>query len=795
MGRGANQGSRRPSAEPKLRGPIVPKTGDARQERVEDPLQATNELLRQFVQNAPAAVAMFDREMRYLLASQRWMSDYHLGDRDIVGLSHYEIFPDIPERWKEAHRRALAGAVVRSDEDRWERSDGTVEWVRWELQPWRERSGQIGGIVIFTEVITLRKRAEEELRAANEALRIYSLVVETSPDLISVVDRDHRYRMANPAYCHTHGKPPEEIIGHLVAELYLPEDYERYLRPGLERAFRGKASHYEGWITFGGVGRRYVEGRKYPLPAADGPEYVVVLVRDMTARKRAEEDRERLLKENARLAETAGRRATELATIIDSIADAVFVSNERGIITMVNRAGLELTDEKLASGKLTLADYLKRLQLTYLDGQAVPLDDLAIYRAIRGETVRGREEVGIHPATGRRVNLFVSAAPVRDQEGTILGGVEVATDVSRIRELSEEAEQRAAELDATVNSIADGVVIYGTRGEIVRVNLTAQRVFGASATEVGRRLEEWGKLVQAHTPEGEPFSPENTPPARALRGETVKGVLMVIYPSEGVSLWISASAAPIRMEDGRVLGAVATFTDITTLHDLQQQRAKYILGISHGLRTPLTVVQGQAEMLLRVLEKSGIDGRMQRSTEVVIKSAQRMGVTLRDLVDLTELEAGQPLKLNRETVDLRSFVPRVSERLRGLLETERLRVKIPEGLPPVNADPDRLERILTNLISNALKYSGANTEVTVTAARRDGEVVLSVIDRGRGIPPEEIPLLFQPYRRAQVIRAPQESLGLGLYITRGLVEAHGGRIWVESEPGKGSTFSFTLPME
>lgn len=230
------------------------------------------------------------------------------------------------------------------------------------------------------------------------------------------------------------------------------------------------------------------------------------------------------------------------------------------------------------------------------------------------------------------------------------------------------------------------------------------------------------------------------------------------------------------------------------LETLQEQRARYILGISHGLRTPLTVVQGRAQLLLQALEKTGVTGRERDSAEAIVGAAQRMGVMLRDLVDLTHLEAGEPLRLNRVPLDPRSFVFDLKERMAGILETERIRVEAPEGLPQVLADPDRLERILTNLLSNALKYLPPGSEVTVSLARRDGEVVTSVTDLGPGIPPEELPLLFQPYRRVRLARGRPESLGLGLYITKGLVEAHGGRIWVESELGKGSTFSFTLPV-
>ncbi len=132
--------------------------------RAEEVIKQSEEQVRNFVRHVPAAVAMFDRDMRYLIYSPRWLIDYKLGDQDLVGRSHYEVFPEIPERWKEAHRRCLAGAVEVNDDDSFARSDGSTHSTRWEIRPWRNARNEIGGIILFTEVTTERKRAEEEHR-------------------------------------------------------------------------------------------------------------------------------------------------------------------------------------------------------------------------------------------------------------------------------------------------------------------------------------------------------------------------------------------------------------------------------------------------------------------------------------------------------------------------------------------------------------------------------------------------------------------------------------------------------
>src|SRR5215470_12171812 len=179
----------------------------------------TNEqaLLRLFIKHTPAAIAMFDTDMRYLQVSDRFLTDYDLEGQDLIGKSHYDIFPHLPERWKEAHRRILAGAVERCEEDPYITSDGSTGWLQWESLPWRKGNGQIGGLILFTQVITDRKRAEEALRASEERFaRIFNL----SPFRMGILRiRDGIVLEVNDTWIRETGFSRAEIINESIFKL------------------------------------------------------------------------------------------------------------------------------------------------------------------------------------------------------------------------------------------------------------------------------------------------------------------------------------------------------------------------------------------------------------------------------------------------------------------------------------------------------------------------------------------------------------------------------------------------
>ncbi len=359
-----------------------------------------------------------------------------------------------------------------------------------------------------------------------------------------------------------------------------------------------------------------------------------------------------------------------------------------------------------------------------------------------------------------------------------------------IRRSEREIQNQRRRLEVLIDTAPVGIAFHSSPdGRLLMFNRMAESILGRPFRGDLSLVDQAGFYGLFH-PNGEPFRREELPSSRSLNGESCEGVEMVVHHPSGLELHCLVNSAPLRNATGEITGAVVAFQDITPLHRLQQQRAKHVLGISHGLRTPLTVIQGQSQLLLKMLDRGEKDGAMRHSAEELVASSQRMSLILKDLVDLTSMESGQGLHLNREAIDPGPFVLDLKERLSKVFDTSRIRVELAEQLPPVWADPDRLERILVILLSNSFSFSMPGTDIVLSLRSNGGEVTFSLADRGSGIPPDRLAYLFDPYRRAE--DRPQAA-GLGLYVAKGLVEAHGGRIWVQSREGQGSTFSFTLP--
>jgi PAS domain S-box-containing protein len=362
--------------------------------RTRQALAANESLLRQFVQHTPAAVAMFDTDMRCLQASDRWLTDYGLEGRDIAGLSYHEMFPELPGCWKEVYRNVLAGATEHCERDPIRRRDGSVEWMQWEARPWRTAGGVVGGLILFTQFITERIHIEEALRLSQDKFRS---AMQHSPIGMAVVGPDGRWLEVNPALCRIVGYTRGEL---LVADFELvthPEDREaslQYMQRMLERQIESfqiekRYLHKSGQTI-------WVQLNVSLAWNPDGtPRHFVAQIQDITERRRAEEQRKKLEEQlrQAQKMEALGALAGGTAHEFNNILGI--------IIGYSDLAKLELADGH------PVARHLEEVLKASLRAKEIVQQILTFTRQQKDQ----RELIFLHPIVADTVKLIRTTLP------------------------------------------------------------------------------------------------------------------------------------------------------------------------------------------------------------------------------------------------------------------------------------------------------------------------------------------------------------------------------------------------
>jgi PAS domain S-box-containing protein len=252
------------------------------QRQTEEALRENEEKLRLFVHHNPAAVAMFDDEMRYLVVSEKWHEVHELDNTDIIGKSHYDVLPNLPERWKETHRRCLAGAIEKNDGDRVVRPDGEIDWVKWAIHPWRRPDGDIGGVIIFTEFVTEQKWAQKRLKRSEEQ---YRFLVEHMPDAITELDADGNILFANRVVL---GDSIADVIGTPIYD-HLPEQRRDEFRHVLTDVVKARQPRDFSVPIPTMDGTTWWSNRVVPIEENGTVVRLLVIGNDVTARKSAED--------------------------------------------------------------------------------------------------------------------------------------------------------------------------------------------------------------------------------------------------------------------------------------------------------------------------------------------------------------------------------------------------------------------------------------------------------------------------------------------------------------------------
>lgn len=358
--------------------------------------------------------------------------------------------------------------------------------------------------------------------------------------------------------------------------------------------------------------------------------------------------------------------------------------------------------------------------------------------------------------------------------------------------LFEAVNQERRQLDAILENAADGFCIMSVSHKVERWNRALARLTGITAADaIGHNYDDlfrWAQrtrglnLVDAEAA-GWP-TPASVP--IYVEGEVLR--------KDDSPLAVGVTYAPLFDRDAHLVNLIASVRDITRFREAEQLKSTFISVISHELKTPVSLIKGYAGTLRRE-DANWEPAVVQQSLAVIEEEADRLTGLIENLLDASRLQAGG-LRLQREECQLAEIAARIAARFQTQTTIHRINTRFPDNFPIIKGDEERLGQVLSNLVSNAIKYSPDGGAITIAGRVLAQEIVVGVSDEGPGLPPDEVQRVFDRFYRATTLATERASgAGLGLYLARAIVEAHAGRIWVESPVGTGAAFLFSLPRE
>jgi PAS domain S-box-containing protein len=359
----------------------------------------------------------------------------------------------------------------------------------------------------------------------------------------------------------------------------------------------------------------------------------------------------------------------------------------------------------------------------------------------------------------------------------------VIASAQMYREVLEEKE----ELESIIESVYAGLIMVNKNGRIMQMNASARAMLGIRNGEVTGKMYE--DVIESDKVK------EILQTSMDESAEAAEEISLPSPTSPDEEKIFQVQSALVKGEDQQPIGVVAIFNDITEIRGIERMKTAFVSTVSHELRTPLTSIKGFISTLLQDEDGTFYDFDTQREFYRIIDTeCDRLTRLISDLLNVSRIEAGRALDLNPKPVNIPPLMEKVLSVQRSYTDRHQLVLDIASEIPIIVGDEDKLDQILTNLTNNAIKYSPKGGTITVSVLHDGDKIRFSVADQGMGIPKEHQPKVFERFHRIDN-RDTREvgGTGIGLYLVKHLVEAHGGTIWVESEVGEGSSFIFELP--
>lgn len=779
---------------------------------MEQALRRTNALLQAVVAASPVAIVVADAEARLEAWNPAAERIFGWPAAEVIGRPDPTVPAERAQEYREGFARALAGKEGAAVETVRVRRDGTFVDVLAFTAPLHPPDGATRGVVSLVEDVTRRHQVEAALR---ESEQLFRDAIDHAPIGMALVDRDGRVIHANRAAVDISGYSEEELRRLTFQELTHPDDVAadwsefRRLAAGEIASYqlRKRVIHKDGHPVWVRLTRSALRG-----PTGE-PSWFITQIEDITESKAVEEGQRRL------------------TAILEATTDLVGISDVRGHTVYLNRAWRELAgipEEEV--GQATIPDFHPEWAAGVVLREGVPT-------AIREGSWTGETAVKTRAGEEIPVSQVILAHKTREGEVEFLSTV--CRDISERKRL-EEVQRFLAEASRTISgSLQDGAILRQIPALLVpRMADYCLIDLIDDGGEIRREVVFHGDpSQQALLEQSERYPPDRHQPVgigRVLRTgepEIVREVtaawLRAISQSEEHQRLLQEIAprsvliVPLRAR-GRIIGAITcAYTDSGRRYDeddlamaadlmermalaidnarLYQQvqqalrfRDEVLRVVAHDLRNPLHSIGLSAELLRDALAPGALPPTHPDPLQIIQRSVERANALIQDLLDVARMQAGKLTMAQRPT-DARAMVDEAVHLQRAGAEQAGLtmELRVPEHLPRISADRGRMLQVFANVIGNAIKFTPEGGRITVAAEPGDGVVRFTVRDTGPGIPREGLPHLFEPFWQAA---GAEEGAGLGLGIARGIVEAHGGRIWAESEEGAGTTIHFTVPV-